>query len=482
MRNPFKRPPTPRKRYGDVPKRQRVAHRSPSRPRWERNLDPQDLRDPSRGYDTGSPNGRFVFERAVDIDLFWRLSRIRQQSRLQYRGNPYQRRSVAQWQSSVVGNGIRPKIDNGDEIIEAWTQWGEQADVTGRLSWNDIEHLAVFALLVDGEFLAVKHSTGDYGFQLQLLDAWQLDIWHNANLDGRDKNGPRVWLGIELDELDRPTGYYIRERGQDPRLTAYSIGPGGKSTRVDASDVVHFFMQEYPTQTRGIPMLASALDRLDSLDDYESSEAIRAALDSRRLGFISRNEYGYGLQEDSADDDGVPELSEEGYVLNELPDGATFQGWDSSHPSSNYGNFVKSQLHAVAASAGIPYHDMASDYSSVNFSAGRLANMTAQDQYRRMQRLLISHLHRPVWESWAMAAELRDMAPPNASTVRTMWVPRRWQHVQPREEAAANRINVEMGLQSRSAIIRERGDDPQAVFDELEQEAAMFGERDAETD
>ena len=338
--------------------------------------------------------------------------------------------------------------------------------MTGQRSWNDIEYQAVWSLLVDGEFLALIHPIGEYGFQLEILDAYRLDIWHNS----LDEDRKRVRLGVEVNALNKPTGYYIRDELADPRIAAYAIGPYGKVSRHSAANVIHFFVPEWPHQTRGVPQIASALDRIETLDDYELSEADRANLDSHRLGFVKRNEYGYGIQETGKDDKDVPELDDDGYTLTELPDGAEFTPWDSSHPTSNYDPFTRSQLRAIAAGNGLPYHDMASDYGSVNFSAGRLARLSSQELYKRMQRIITAHLHRRVFAQWMKAADLHGKVtmPQNA---RVKWIPRRWQHIQPREEATAYKINVETGLQSRAAIIRDRGDDPAEVFAELAEEA-----------
>ena len=45
-----------------------------------------------------------------------------------------------------------------------------------------------------------------------------------------------------------------------------------------------------------------------------------------------------------------------------------------------------------------------------------------------------------------------------------------FEHIQPREAAAANDMNIKLNLKSRSQIIRESGNEPEEVFKELAEE------------
>ena len=50
------------------------------------------------------------------------------------------------------------------------------------------------------------------------------------------------------------------------------------------------------------------------------------------------------------------------------------------------------------------------------------------------------------------------------------------EHIQPREQSAADKIYIELGVKSPSEVIRDRGEDPVDVFDEIKADKARFEE------
>ena len=100
------------------------------------------------------------------------------------------------------------------------------------------------------------------------------------------KEGNFIRMGIEVDGFLRPQAYHFFT--QHPGDTSMGVGRGQgiKRIRVPANEVIHLFIPERPSQTRGVSWFASALMRLHMLQGYEEAEVVRARASSALMGFI----------------------------------------------------------------------------------------------------------------------------------------------------------------------------------------------------
>lgn len=427
---------------------------------------------------TASKIGRTTLDWIVsplspDAAMRGHLTAIRTRSRDLERNNEWVRGFLRSLENNVLGeNGIslqmRVKETSGkfdevanDKIEMAWWQWGRpgKCEVTGRLSWCDLQRLGLRCLARDGEVLVRKIREAG-GLRLQIIEADLLDVEDNW----RAANGNDVRFGVELDRYRRPVAYHLRTR--HPGDTMWTGADPGGRTRVPAADIIHLYRVERPEQTRGLPWLVASMQRLKMLDGYAEAELVAARTGAAKMGFFTK-ETPEGW-DGSIDEDGELSMDASPGTIEELPQGVDFKSWDTNHPNSGYGDFVKSCLRGVATSLGISYNTLASDLEGVNYSSIRAGLLEEREVWRATQRFLIEHLCEPIFEEWLTLELLSGRL---GLPFEKMWkfhAPefrgRRWAWVDPKKDAEAAIMAVENRHRSLRDVIAEGGGD---IFDVL---------------
>jgi capsid protein len=131
----------------------------------------------------------------ADQEIRSSLSRLRGRCRDLERNNDYVRRFLSGLESNVLGhagvglqmkvteNGGRPDVLANDLIEQAWRDWGrrESCTVTGRMTWFDVQRLALRSTARDGDCV-LRMIRDAQGFRMQLLEGDRLDINFNSVL------------------------------------------------------------------------------------------------------------------------------------------------------------------------------------------------------------------------------------------------------------------------------------------------------------
>ncbi len=167
--------------------------------------------------------------RSIDQDLQVDLRKLRAGARNQALNSPIASKFLAMTRSNVIGqHGMKLAFkvaqvrkskkgsgldDNANaELSRGWNAWGEKGSCTvcGRYSRRQLQRLVVENWARDGEqFLRkvyVPKSVNPFGFQLQLIDADQVDDSYNV-MDM--PNGNQVRMGVEVDANQKPVAYHI---------------------------------------------------------------------------------------------------------------------------------------------------------------------------------------------------------------------------------------------------------------------------------
>jgi capsid protein len=131
-----------------------------------------------------------------------------------------------------------------------------------------------------------------------------------------------------------------------------------------------------------------------------------------------------------------------------------------------YVEYVKYELHLIAAGLGVPYEMLTGDMNEVNFSSARVRLLDFRRAIQQIQWLvLIPKLLVPIHEAFVEAAYL-------AGKIRTRdlavdFSPPKWDYVNPEQDVKADLAEIGAGLCSLSEKLRQRGYDPDVVFTEL---------------
>jgi lambda family phage portal protein len=416
-------------------------------------------------------------DREVEKDLL----QLRGRSRDAVRNNPFARRFVRMAQLHIVGpKGIRARPANrkagkphdnlNDEIARGWREWGKarNASVNGRLSWLDLQHLAVSELYQSGEalFQIVLDPAHPFGIALHPIDADRLDERLNQTAAaGRNE----IRYGVEVDRNGRALAYHILR--QHPSDTGRIALPGPRHDVIPAEQIIHLMHgAERVDRMRGVPRLAVALRDLRHLDGAQEASlvAMRAAASSVAVVVTKDPNGEVETPDPNATMEAEPGLWRYLGVNQEL------QSWDPHAPSDNYADFSKSVLRALASGLGTNYAQLAGDLSDANMSSMRVGRAEEQEGWMAEQEMLIEHFCQPVYDAWLRAAALAGaIAIPQYDLSRAsavVWQPRRWTSPKPVEDIEADERRVALGVASRSMIAARDGVDLWEVWEQLKEE------------
>ena len=179
------------------------------------------------------------------------LDRLRARARSLARDNDYMRKFLNMVESNVIGRDgfalqMRVLLDNAEKpdalankaIEAAFSRWARRGvcDVTGQMSFTDLQRLLIRSVARDGEVL-IRHISGfdnDYGYALQVLDIDRLDTGYNVpQQNGRNA----VRMGVELNSYSRPVAYWLRTA--HPGESYGQTNTGNLRERVPAEQISH---------------------------------------------------------------------------------------------------------------------------------------------------------------------------------------------------------------------------------------------------
>jgi len=415
-------------------------------------------------------------------------------SREQAANNDFARKFLQMCRQNIVGpRGIQlraqPRNRSGEidapaaEAIErAWREWAraENCDVTMRETFRSMQASAINSVARDGEFmirLVTGREAGPWGFALQVLDPQRCRPDHD---EVRLPGGRFIRHGIEFNRFGRPLAYYFSTTRREDDADAYDYG-GRSHIRIPAEEIIHGFMPDFTHQKRGLPWMATALWRLQMLGGFEKAALVNARVGATKSGFFEWQE-GYGP--DPEDDAAALYMEAEPGSFQELPPGVQFKSWDPQYPSNEFAPFHKAMLRGIASGLGVTYVNLANDLEGVNFSSIRQGTLDEREHWKELQEWLVESLVERVYMAWLpralLAGRIRTaqggaLAPERLEKYRAVeWLPRRWDWIDPNADVKAAVASKDNLLTSPGQIIRDRGRDPQSVWEEIAQDIAAM--------
>jgi lambda family phage portal protein len=385
------------------------------------------------------------------------LTVLRKKSRDLARNSPFALKAINVIVNNTVGAGILPNIKGRNKtqtkkLQELWKQVAETSlcDSNGRNNFTTMQAIAMRSIVESGEVVALKEMTPE---------APKMKILESDHIVSDQEFGS-VTQGIEVDVTGKPIKYFL-----------YKNHPGSKTTsseivKLEADKLAHAFKQERPGQLRGIPWAHSVIETLKDLNDYQYAHLIGKKVAACLVGTIISN-----------GDSALTPAQRKERRENELQmTPGTFryldQGEDvkfSNPPSAaGYAEYVRECHRAIASGFGATYEAVTGDYSQVNFSSGRMGHIEFRrniDSWR--WTILIPHFCDPYFRWFLEWAKAKGVDTEGATCE---WIPPAYVMVDPVKEVAAEKEAVKAGFKSRSRVITEMGDDPEAVREEIKSE------------
>ncbi|MBF0147276.1 MAG: phage portal protein [Magnetococcales bacterium] len=418
----------------------------------------------------------------VNALLFRDADLMRSRARDLVRRNAWAFNGVDSLVSNLVGTGIKPRSTHPDtafkERVHAlWLDWSREADAHGVQGFYGLQALAVRAMVEGGEVLA-RLRTRDPSdglvvpLQIQLLEPEHLPFTLNRELP----NGNRIRSGIEFDRIGRRVAYHLYREHPGERMAGE--GMFGEPVPIPASEVIHLFRPLRPGQIRGEPWLTQALVKLHELDQYDDAELVRKKTAALIAGFITKPSPEFDTsgkdEEATPDERGSASVTWNPGTIRVLMPGEDVKFSEPADLGGQYGEFMKTQLRAVAVAIGVTYEQLTGDLSGVNYSSIRAGMVEFRRRMEQWQRSVIIHQFcRPVWERWmdmavlSGAMELPGYARRRREYQAVKWIPQGWAWVDPQKEFNAVIMAIRSGLLSRDEAVATYGYDAEEIDREI---------------
>lgn len=435
-----------------------------------------------RAYEAASPRDPWRPRRAgasAAADHYADGAKLRAKARALVQNVPYIACGLGAHVANVVGTGIVPRATGrqADVINTLWKQWVKVCDADGRLDFYGLQAAAYRAMEQDGEVLIrlrPRFATDGLPVPLQ-LQLLEIDWLDTSRISGfQAGTGPagenQVINGIEYDALGRVAAYFLWD--QHPGDITLRRGTRTFSKRVPAEFIIHLYTPERPGQGRGITRLAPVIARTRDLQLYEDAELARKNLETRLSVLASgdvttmANPAASGESANPANARATGDLGQlgSGSVI-EVPPGVNLTLVEPK-PAGGYSEYVKHQLHIIAAGAGWTYEMMTGDMSGVNFSSARVRQGDYRRSVEQLQWLIfIPRMCDAIWRAFNNAAELAGKI--RQPDYQVEYATPKWDYVNPQQEVQADQQAVASGFTSLSEIIRRRGYNPADVFAEI---------------
>lgn len=406
-----------------------------------------------------------VLERSINSDLYGDLGTLRARCTYEGSNNPIVEGVIKTHAIDVVGpHGptLRVQSDSTpyNEKLEAvWRNWWTRPTLRADLTGADLLCLWVRTLWTAGELLGQIITDRNRSGPVQLA----VRPIHPRRLKTpADQAGDAdVVMGIRLSAEAVPRQYYITDEKQ---YGAYWVETGGYAT-IPPDLILHAFGHLEEDQVRGVPWLASVLQVIADLRDYDAQvlDAARQAADQAVLLQTNHVDAQYIEVNES--------MEIERRTISTLPPGWQAMQIVPQQPSTRYVDYRRERLAELGRPVSMPLMMVLLSSEDHNYSSARF---DAQIYLRAIQALRAwlegVVLNRLVAE---VVREARFALPPAPASVRYAWTFASPPHVDPQKEAMAERIRLENGTETWEAAITSLGGDPDAMIEQLRRESQL---------
>ena len=258
---------------------------------WRQSL--TEMRNYDAGnYDRGNANWRVLNQSAEFTDRYSR-DNVRARARDLERNSDMMNSVIGAYKRNVIGGGYALQAKTGsdktNEIIQtAWKKWckKQNCDVTGTQSFTQMMRMCVKRKKVDGGILIVKRYTKD-GYLPFKLQTFEVDELDNSQMLPK-KKGNKVVGGIEMNEYNKPMGYWIRQYSVDGMALSNPV-------YVDAKDVIFLYTKHRPSQVREMSDMSPTITRIRDANEFmiavSVKERIAACLSEATSRDMSESNY-----------------------------------------------------------------------------------------------------------------------------------------------------------------------------------------------
>jgi len=141
--------------------------------------------------------------------------------------------------------------------------------------------------------------------------------------------------------------------------------------------------------------------------------------------------------------------------------------------TGDYGHYVETEEHTIAAGFRIPHFILTGRLDKVNYSSSKVGLEVFKRMISQLQwQIIIPMLCEPMIQWFLEAAYLAGAI--DKPTAAYSWVPPRFYSADPLRDLNAQKGEVRAGFKSWSAAVAERGEDPETVAQEIAKDNKRF--------
>lgn len=375
--------------------------------------------------------------RSINEVLVEHYQTITARAAYEARRNPTVEGVIKSHACDVVGDegpGLRMQTEDDAWNREAEAVWLEVAgriDGSGCLSLGEWLRQDVYQSWVTGDMLCQivedREAETTTKTRIHPISPTRLQSPYLA------RQSSSMMLGIERNRLNRPVRYHIA----DEVRTEYGYA-GFQYTSVPARDILHFFESLEPGQVRGWPRLASCLQAISDLREYDNA-VLDAAKVQAMMAVLMFTTNPNVEPVDNPDDVKLKRMG-----ITRMPTGWNAQSMNTSHPSAQNTEYRQERSRDLGRPSGMPLMQIRLDSSGHNYSSARFDAQNYQKANRIIQGSLGRHRIYPLVNLTLVEAMRAGILRPRLFS--RAQVAFRWPqppHVDPVKEAMAERIRME---------------------------------------
>lgn len=405
----------------------------------------------------------------INADLYEQLPMLRARATFEAYNNPLVEGAIETHMTDLAGpDGPSMQVQSASDDYntareQVWNEWFAMPDYNGVLSGVDLIRLWVRMLWTCGEYLVqlVNDPSASGPVQLRLLDL------HPARLGtplGMATDADIV-LGVRRTREGKPRQYYIAEPDE---FGGFGLGLA-KYNPIPPDDVIHQFKVFESGQARGFPWLASGLQSVGDLRDYDAQvmDAARAAADKETLLFTDHPDAPFFAANETT--------QIQRRQMTTIPPG--WKPWQgtASQPAANYIDFRKERQREIGRPANMPLMKIRLGSEDHNFSSARFDGKVYERSLAVLQSWFARGALLRLEGEVAREAELARAIPPRPrGLVKAGFTWPKPPHVDPEKEMAAYQTGMEIGALDYSDVAAAMGTDVQTLVAKRKRTLALL--------
>lgn len=442
---------------------------------WRQNL--EEIRNYDAGdYSRGNANWRVMNQSAEYTDKYSR-DNVRARARDLERNSDMMNSVIGAYKRNVIGGGYTLQTKTGndklnDTIEAAWKKWckKQNCDVTGTQSFMQIMRMCVKRKKVDGGILIVKRYTKD-GFLPFKLQTFEVDELDNSQMTPKVQ-GNKVVGGIEMNEYNKPVGYWIRQYPVDSLALTTPV-------YIDAKDVIFMYTKHRPSQVREISDMSPTITRIRDANEFMVAVSVKERIAACLSVFIKKTipttgigSIGRGIGGAAGERQDYQGKSITPGMIKELNAGDEIQVVNPAGQATDAASYIKLQQRLVGAGQGVSYEATSRDMSQSTYSSTRQSIIEDDMTYAEEKELLMEVMDE-IYETFVISLwltgniKVRDFWDKKDMYLEHTWIvaPKKW--IDPQKEANANRIALATGQKTFKQIAAEQGKDWKEQIEEI---------------